>query len=158
MSTIRQGLLNTNNPIAAVTTELNSLASNGVVLSNTVVSNIQGDTHGLGYPRVKGQLKLGSAAYTGGSIFVWFLLSRNSGTSYDSYVSTTPTTTAPSSKVPDLIFTPDAVTAVFQREIYAAFGAPICDHIKCLIWNNSGIALPSSGNSFNLYFETDEFN
>lgn len=158
MSFTRQELLNANNPIAALTTELDSLASNGVVLSATVVSNVQGDSAGLGYPELLGKLALGSAAFgVNAAVFGW-LLQANDGTNYETYISTSPSTTPPCSRLPDFVWSIDNATQAQIRDAWAAAGAPICAKQKLLIWNNTGVALAATGNSLNFYFGTSQLN
>lgn len=136
--------------------ELNSLASNGVVLCAPVLSNVQGDGKGDGYPEVKGKLSLGSAAFgANGAIFGW-LLQADDGTNYESYITTSPSTNPPCPRPADFVWQVENATQAVIRDAWAAQGAPICANMKLLIWNATGVALAASGNSINLYYSTSQ--
>ena len=159
MSSTRQGLLNANNPQRADgTTDLNSLASNGVKLCTVTLSNVQADGKGLGYPEVKGKLTLASAAFTQSPYIYGWLLQADDGTNYETYNTGATATTPPCARPPDFTWAVDAVTQACIRDSWAAFGAPICANMQLLIWNQTGVQLAASGNSVNLYYSTDQFN
>lgn len=161
MSTTRQELLNANNPQRADgTTDLNSLANGGVVLCapTSALSNVQGDSKGLGYPEVKGKLSLASAAFVAPAAVYGWLLQADDGTNYETYVSGTSTSTPPVARAPDFTWAVEGATQACIKDAWAAQGAPICATLKLLIWNMTGVALAASGNSINLYFSTDQFN
>lgn len=157
MSTTLQELLNANNPISALTTELNSLANNGVALSGTVVSNKQGDSAGLGYPYCRAKLALGSAAFgTSAAVFGWWM-SADDGTNYETSLQTSGTTTTPPvARNPDFVWGIDNVTQASLRVVEGR--VPNCANNKLLLWNRTGVALAASGNSLNIYFYTDQLN
>lgn len=161
MTTTLQELLNSNNPILAISTDLNSLASGGVVLSTlTALSNVQADSQGLGYPEVKGKLSLASAAFVSPAAVYGWLLQADDGTNYETFVSGTSTTTPPVARAADFIWsveTPGTAQACI-KDAWAAQGAVICAKIKLLVWNMTGVALASSGNTVNLYYSTDQMN
>lgn len=160
MATTRQALLNANNPQRAdsSTSELNSLVNGGVVESAIVLSNVQGDSKGLGYPEVMGKLALGSAAFGANAAVFGWLLTANDGTNYETFASGTSTTTPPMARDPDFIWPIENVTQAAIKSVFAARGAIICATQKMLFWNMTGVTLAASGNSCNLYYLTDEFN
>jgi hypothetical protein len=164
MSTTRQLLLDSNNPVAAL---INSdfqpsgspLASNGVILAATAFSNKQADSAGLGYAYCRAVLGLGgpSSAWTAGSaMYVWFL-TEDDGANYATAAATSGTSsTPPCSRAPDLIFPLENNTSA---QIITAEGAvPNCAVQKALLWNNGGQAVKATGDTLNLYFYTDQNN
>ena len=162
MSTTRQLLLNTNNPIVAGNnTDLASLASNGVVLcaSAGAFSNVKGDAAGQGYPYCRAVLHLGapgSAWTTGTAWYVWFL-TEDDGSNYATAAATSGTSsTPPCSRAPDLIFPVENNTSA--QVVTAECAVPDCAAIKTLVWNNAGQTSAASGNALDLYFYTDQLN
>lgn len=154
---VLQEFLNSNNPQRAdATSDLNSLASGGVALCTNVLSNVQADGKGQGFPECKGKLSLASAAFAANAAVYGWLLQADDGTNYESYISGTSTTTPPVARPPDFIWPVNNQTAAQIVTAWAAQGAPICAAMKLLVWNMTGVALAASGNSVNLYFNTDE--
>lgn len=165
MSSTLSELLNTNNPQRADSSSANTdinvtggLANGSVVLCSVVLSNIQGDSKGLGYPEVKGKLTLASAAFTSPAAAYGWLLQADDGTNYETFTSGTSTTTPPAARPPDFIWAVEGTTQQCIKDAWAAQGAPICATMKLLVWNLTGATWASSGNSVNLYFSTDQYN
>lgn len=158
MATTLQELLNANNPIRADSgTDLDSMASGGVVLCTPVLSNVQGDAAGLGYPVIKAKLSLSSAAFGANAAIYGWLLCADDATNYEYYKSGTSTTTAPVARAPDFTWPLYNVNAAQIIDAYAVRGAPICAHMKMLVWAMGGVTL-GTGNTINLYYQTDQGN
>lgn len=139
--------------IAMLTTELNSLANNALVISSVngtsgVFSNISGDAVGKGY--IYGRLHLhlaafGSAPTANTAIDGWFLNAADGAGGYESgSASITP------ARIPDFTFPVIAQTAAQDVEQFVVM--PIGATFKVLTRNNTtGQSLASSGNTIDWY-------
>lgn len=138
-----------------MTTELNSLANNALVISSVggssgVFSNVSGGALG-GYPYGRFKLTLailGGSPTANSGIDVW-LLASDDGSTYESGSSSiTPV------RPPDFTF-PIIVQTAAQIVVIVA-PIPICGTFKVLVRNNgTGQSLASSGNIIDVYPQTD---
>jgi hypothetical protein len=162
MSTTRQLLQDSNNPVHALTnTNLASLTSTNTVLGSAF-SNVQADGAGLGYAYCRARLTLGAPGTTwtaGSAMYVWFLTELD-GSNYETTLVASGTTSAnpPVARAPDLIIPLDspATPAATVRDVECA--VPNCAAIKAFFWNNGGQTIAATGNLLDLYFYTDQQN
>ena len=147
--------------VAALTTELNSLASGSTVISSVngssgVFTNITGDGKGEGSPWVRlkyHQAALGGNATVGTVCDGWFLTAAD-GSIYE----TNPGSSNPPSRPPDFYFSQLNPAASAALDVEMLVAAPITANFKILFRNNTiGQALASSGNTLDLYFTTNTF-
>lgn len=163
MSTTRQRLQRAAIQLDSATSELNSLANNGVVVSVVTFSNVIGDSQGQGSDLCEAALNLGAvsagAFSATAALYVW-LLEEKDGSNFETpYQSSGTTTTAPLGRAADLIISGMAnVSNVALKNLKAYGDLPICGTIKALIWNQTGQALAASSNSLFIYPQTDQFN
>lgn len=156
---VLQEFLNANNPQRAdASSDLNSLANGGSVTCTNVLSNVQADGKGQGFPEVKAKLSLAALTPVAPAAVYGWLICADDGSNYETTV-TSSTTVPPLARPPDFIWSIGVATSTAQIvDAWATQGAPICATMKLVVWNVAGVALASSGNSVNLYFNTDEIN
>lgn len=138
-------------PFNLLSTELNSLASGAAATSSV------GGTAGVFSQTNDANAIWGSLYFTAGGAFTpavggyiagWFLLSTDGGTTFEAAISTPSTTVAALSRSPDFIISLDNV-AYASGNIRWCQGRRInlpWESYKVLFQNNSGVALPASGN------------
>lgn len=163
MAVTRQRLQRAAIQIDSVTSELNSLANNGVVVSAVVFSNIIGDAQGQGSDLCEAALNLGAVSVGAfaatAALYVWFLEKKDGANFETPFVSSGTTTTPPMGRAPDVIISGMAnVNNAALTNLKAYGDLPICAAEKALIWNQTGQALAATGNSLFVYPQTDQFN
>lgn len=138
-------------PFNLLSTELNALASGAAVTSSV------GGTSGVFNQASLAQALALSVYVTfggaitpsvGGCLSIWFLLSPDGGTTFETAVSTPSTTVSALSRAPDVIITLDNA-AFASGNMRWANGLHLpspWESFKILLQNNTGAALPATGN------------
>jgi len=149
-------------PINLLSSELNSLANGAAATSSVGGSSGVFSQSSFSQALWDSLYFVAGGAFTpnaGGIIPLWFLLSPDGGTTFESLVAT------PSATVPALSRTPDAVI-VFDNAAFAANNIRWCsgrridaawESFKVVAQNLTGVTLPSSGNLIKAGGVTDQY-
>ena len=148
-------------PFNVLTTELNALASGAACTSSVGGSSgVFGPSQFANAPYVKAWFTSGGAftPALGGTLSIWWLDSTDGGTTFGSLVATPSTTVPPLPGAPDIILNLDnAAYASGNIRFAPKFWKKAFTPCNVVLWNASGVALPSTGNILTLGPVAEQF-
>lgn len=141
--------------IHLLTTELNTLASLAGSAYGPEVGGVNNPQRGQLYLHIASS----SLAFTAGSYLSVYLVPSSttaSGATYPTYAAASPAIYSGNGFVGNIAINPKTQSANVVDEVLPGIIIPL-GFFKCILINNSGVALPASGNTLDLYPEPTQY-